>query len=341
MTKKDFWSKTPVTVIGGGSWGTVLAHLAAKNCSEVRMWIRDETQAREINANRTNMRYVPELQLDPKIRCFSDAERVFEVRPQLVIWALPSQHTREMARYFSKFFTGEEILLHATKGVEQGTMKRVTEILAEEIPCPRIGVISGPNLAHEIARQEPAATVVASHFKEAVEAGQAILTNPIFRVYPARDVIGVEWAGTLKNILAISAGCLDAMGLGWNARAMLISRGLAEMVRFGTAMGGEQATFLGLAGIGDLLATCSSPLSRNYRVGARLAKGDKLEDVLRDLSSTAEGVRTAMNVWAFAEKRGIDMPITHGVTMILKGEIPAKNVLNELMVAPLRTDTPS
>jgi glycerol-3-phosphate dehydrogenase (NAD(P)+) len=340
-TKKDFWSNSTVAVIGGGSWGTVLAQLAAQNCAEVRIWVRSEAQAREMNATRANKKYLPAMTLSPKIRVTHEIEKVFEAHPALVVWALPSQGSREQAKRFARFFTGEEILIHATKGLETGTLKRMSEILAEEIPSPRVGVISGPNLAHEISRGEPAATVVASAFDEVIQAGQAVFTGPTFRVYGVSDVVGVEWAGTLKNILAIAAGTLDAMGLGWNARAMLIARGLAEMVRFGTAMGGNLETFLGLAGVGDLLATCSSNLSRNYRVGARLAKGDALSRVLEELGATAEGVKTAQSVWEFAEKRGIDMPITHGVCLILEGKQSASDVLNQLMKAPLLTDVPS
>jgi len=340
-TTKDFWSKVPVAVIGGGSWGTVLAQLAAQNSPEVRVWIRNEEIAREMNSTRSNKKYVPGMTLNPKIRVYTEIERVFEAQPRMVIWALPSHGTREQAKKFAHFFTGEEVLIHATKGIEQGTMKRISEILAEELPCPRIGVVSGPNLAHEIARNEPAATVIASSFKEVIDAGQAVLSGPVFRVYGVSDVVGVEWAGTLKNILAIASGCLDSMGFGWNARALLISRGLAEMVRFGTAMGGSVETFLGLAGIGDLLATCSSNLSRNYRVGARLAKGEPLAKVLEELGSTAEGVRTSRSVWAFAEKRGIDMPITEGVCQIIDGKLPASEVLKTLMLKPLATDVPA
>lgn len=341
MTKKAFWSDQSIAVIGAGSWGTVLAHIVARNCAEVRIWVRHEDRAREINSAKTNSKYLPGFQLDAKIKAFTSIERVFETRPKFVVWALPSTSVRENAKEFARFFTGEELLVHATKGIEQGSMKRISEILTEEIPCPRIGVISGPNLAHEIAKQEPAATVIASSFDDVILAGQEVFTSDRFRVYPLRDVIGVEWAGTLKNILAIAAGSLDAMGLGWNSRALLISRGLAEMVRFGMAMGAEQSTFLGLAGIGDLLATCSSNLSRNYRVGYRLAQGDPLETVVEELGSTAEGVRTAMNVWEFAEQRGIPMPITEGVCQIMKGRASARDVLSRLMVSPIKTDVPS
>jgi glycerol-3-phosphate dehydrogenase (NAD(P)+) len=180
---------------------------------------------------------------------------------------------------------------------------------------------------------------VASHFAEVVQAGQEILMTDKFRVYSGSDVIGVEWAGTLKNILAIASGALDAMKLGWNTRALMITRGCAEMVRFGVALGAKEETFLGLAGIGDLLATCSSPLSRNYRVGHRLAQGDKLDKVLDELGSTAEGVRTTRSVWKFAQANFIYMPITEAVFHLLEEGKPVQEVLNNLMTRPAMSDS--
>lgn len=334
MTAKDFWSSSRVAVIGAGSFGTILADLVARNCRELRLWTRREDQAREINATRLNRGYIPELELRPNVTAFSDPERIFEGGVQAVIWSLPSSAARELARVFAPYFGGNEILLHSTKGVEEMSLRRVSEVLREEIPCPRIGVISGPNLAHELSRGEPAATVVASAFTEVQEAGQALLASDRFRVYLDSDVVGVEWAGTLKNILAIASGALDAMKLGWNARALLITRGLAEMVRFGVAMGARESTFLTLAGVGDLLATCSSPLSRNYRVGMRLALGERLEDILSDLGTTAEGVRTTLIVHQYAQDHDIKMPITEAVYRLLHDKEPIQGIIHQLMTRP-------
>ncbi|MEK7691127.1 MAG: NAD(P)H-dependent glycerol-3-phosphate dehydrogenase [Bdellovibrionota bacterium] len=338
--QKDFWSNSTVAVLGAGSWGTVLAHLASKNVREVRLWARDEMLVREINATRVNARYHPELTLGEKVRAYSQWEKVFPSvnagnGPDLVVWGLPSRVCREQAKILARHLRGDEIIIHATKGVEEGSLKRISEVLLEELPTPRVGVISGPNLSREMAKGEPAATVIASRFDEVIDAGQKVFSSPGLRVYGLKDIIGVEWAGTLKNILAISAGALDALGLGWNSRAMLITRGLAEMVRFGKAMGAEQDTFLGLAGIGDLLATASSPLSRNYRVGYRMAKGEKLPAILADLGSTAEGVRTTEIIYAFAKERGISMPIMEAVWRVLSGAVNVQDGLHELMVRPL------
>ena len=337
MTQKDFWLNSKVAVIGGGSWGTVLAQLAAPRCREVRLWVRHDEQARSINSTRFNEEFYPELFLHERIHAVSDPARALD-GASVVIWALPSDVCREQARRLAPLFKGDEILLHATKGIEANSLKRISEVLREELPCPRIGVISGPNLAAELARGEPAATVVASVFNEVVEAGTVLLASERFRIYSASDVIGVEWAGTLKNILAIASGALDAMKFGWNVRSMMITRGLAEMVRFGVAMGAKESTFLGLAGIGDLLATCSSPLSRNYRVGMRLAQGERIETILAELGKTAEGVRTTRSVWRFASQRGISMPITEAVYHLIEDGLPVDKMLRGLMTRPLSTE---
>ncbi|MCC7441041.1 MAG: NAD(P)-dependent glycerol-3-phosphate dehydrogenase [Bdellovibrionales bacterium] len=336
--KRDFWRKSTIAVIGGGSWGTVLANLAAENCPEVRVWLRDEESVRAVNATRSHPKYLPDIKLNARIRALHDFERVFDGGVHAVIWALPAKACRERAREAARFFTGSEVLLHATKGVESESLKRISVVLEEEIPCPRVGVISGPNLAHEIATGKPAATVVASRFREVVEAGQEILSTSKFRVYGGTDVIGVEWAGTLKNVIAIASGWLDGLGLGENARAMLIARGISEMVRLGTAFGGQQSSFLGLAGVGDVIATCTSPLSRNYRVGLGLAQGLSLDAILEELGSTAEGIQTARTVWVFSRERRLHVPIFERVHRVLIGELSVAQALDELMSEPVSQD---
>lgn len=330
--QKGFWSKQTVAVIGAGNWGTVLAVLASKNVEHVVLWCREDDLARQINATKAHPRLPKEFEISKNVLVTSDRERVKGA--SAVIWALPSAPTREVAREFSKYMDGSQILLHATKGVESDTLKRISVVLREELPCPRVGVISGPNLADEIARKQPAATLVASLYQEAIDAGQEIFSGDTFRVYGGRDVIGVEWAGTLKNVLAIAAGALDALNFGWNTRGMLMSRGLAEMVRFGVALGGEMETFLGLAGVGDLLATASSSLSRNYRVGYGLAKGSSMDEILKGLGSTAEGIRTATSVHQYAQKQGIYMPITAAVSELVSSKTTVKEVLQKLMARP-------
>ncbi|NDF13918.1 NAD(P)-dependent glycerol-3-phosphate dehydrogenase [bacterium] len=332
--KKDFWSNAKVVVLGGGSFGTVLANLAAQNCAEVTLYVRAEDQARAMNSTRMNPSYVRDLVLDSKIRAVSTFEKAFERDQDLVIFALPSHAAREQARLVAPFLRGSEIVLHATKGIEESSLKRISQVLSEELPILRIGAISGPNLAGEIAKGEPAATVVASPFDDVLHAGERILSTEKFRVYTTPDLVGVEWGGTLKNIFAIASGILESKGFGWNTKALLLSRGLAEMVRFGVAMGAEPATFLGLAGMGDLIATCSSTQSRNFRVGYHLAKGETLEAVLAELGQVAEGVRTTRIVFGFARSRGVEMPITEAVYRIIEGEWTAEEGLAQLMKRP-------
>lgn len=331
MMKKDFWSKSKIVVFGGGHWGTVLANLATRNCAEVWVILRNEETARAINSTKTNTQYLPEYKLSEKIRAVSQVERAFEAKPQAVIWALPSKATREEAKKVAKYFTGEEILIHATKGVEATTLKRMSTVLKEEIPCPRIGVISGPNLAHEVAKGDPAGTIVASRYDEVIQAGRILFTSPTFKVFGSSDMVGVEWAGVLKNVLAIAAGCIDSLGLGWNARAMLLTGGLAEMARFGDVLGAESGTFLGLAGMGDMLATCSSPLSRNYRIGQGLGQGKSLNEIVESLGSVAEGILTAETVWNYAKTRDIRMPITRGVYLLTQGELTPQEFVQETL----------
>ncbi len=315
--KKDFWRKSTVAVVGGGSWGTVLAQIVAEHCAEVRLWVREEERAREINATKSNVDYVPDLHLRSNIKALSDGERIFEQKPQLIIWALPSDVSREWAIKLAPFINGDEFIIHATKGIEPTSFKRMSEVLSEELPCRRIGVISGPNLALEIARSEPAAAVVASNFEEVREAGKYLFTNPAFGIQTSEDVIGVEWAGTLKNILAIAAGIVEGRKLGWNTRSLLLTLGLGEMVRLGQMLGAKPETFFGLAGVGDVLATSSSDLSRNFRVGLRIAQGEPLLKVLEQLGSTAEGVRTARLVAQFAKVNQVFMPVTQAISDIL------------------------
>lgn len=334
---KDFWLKSKVVVIGGGNFGTVLATLAANNSEEVRVWVRDESDARQIRSNHLHPGLSKDVELPRNVTAYSQLERIFESKVNAVIWALPSQVCREQAKVLAKFLRGDEVILHATKGIEEHSMKRISQILKEELPCARIGVISGPNLAAEIIKNEPAATVVASRFREVIDTGAYLLSSPTFRVYGSADVPGVEWSGALKNIYAIACGALNGMGFGVNTQSMLIARSLAEMVRFGVTMGGQDPTFRGLAGVGDLVATCVSPLSRNFRVGQALSQGKTLQEAIAALGSVAEGVRTTELIVPFAKERKIEMPVAFGVFEMLQGQQP-RDVLEKLMLKPKRED---
>ncbi len=332
--KKAFWSNARVAILGGGSFGTILASLAAENAASVMLYVRTEEQARIINSTRTNPKYVKDLVLDPKIRAVSELEKLFEHDLDLIVFALPSHATRAQAKAIAPYLKGSEIVIHATKGIEEHSLKRISVVLGEELPILRIGALSGPNLSGEIAKGEPAATVVASPFDDVNQLTEAIFSTKRFRVYTAHDIIGVEWGGTLKNIFAIASGILESNGMGWNTKSLLLERGLAEMVRFGVAMGASAETFLGLSGMGDLIATCCSSQSRNFRVGYHLAKGEKIDEVLQKIGQTAEGVRTTRIVYEFAKSRGVEMPITETVYRILQGEWSAEEGVQHLMTRP-------
>ena len=230
----------------------------------------------------------------------------------------------------------KEIILHATKGVEEGTMKRVSEMLREELPCPRIGVISGPNLALEVARGEPAATVVASTFSEVTFGGQEILSTERFRVYSATDVIGVEWAGTLKNILAIAGGVIEGLGYNYNTRAAMITRGIAEMLRFGKVYNARPETFYGLSGMGDLILTTTGDLSRNKSFGLEIAKGKSPQEILKSKREVVEGYETTLAAHRVSEKYDIRTNIFSSVYSVLYENQEPAQVISKLMRLPTR-----
>lgn len=320
----------PVAVVGGGSWGTAIAQLLGQGGRPVRMWLRDAELARRINRERCNPRYLPEAKLGSGVMASADLAEV--LRPSRTIFlVVPSKGFREVARAMASHLDGDRLLIHATKGLEGDNCTRMSEVLREETSCRRIGVMSGPNLAAEIAAGHPAATVIASRYDEVVEEARRILVGPGFRVYASRDVIGTEWGGVLKNVVAIAAGVSQGMGFGMNTMAMLTTRGLAEMTRFGLAVGAEMDTFLGLSGVGDLVATAFSPLSRNYRVGLALAEGQSLEEITGGMRQVAEGIRTTQLVHALAARKGIYMPIVEAVHRALFDAVPPGEALADLM----------
>jgi glycerol-3-phosphate dehydrogenase (NAD(P)+) len=326
-----------VAVLGGGSWGTTLAQLGAVAGSRVRFWMRNAETVREIRAHRTNHRYTGTVPLADTIAPTDDlAEAIRGAR--LVLVAVPSSAARAVIRDFGALVLADQIVVHATKGLEAETGQTISRIVRDETAIRKLGVLSGPNIAPEILAGLPAATVVASHYPEVVEVAQAALTNPRFRVYANDDVVGVELGGALKNIIAIAAGIVSGLGLGENARSLLMTRGLAEMARFAVHHGARLLTLAGLAGMGDLVVTCSSPHSRNYRVGRGLAQGTALPDILRELGMVAEGVRTTRTVHALAEREGLHMPITSALARVLEGELDVHHALAGLMEQPARAE---
>lgn len=320
----------PVGILGGGAFGTTLAQLAARAGHRALLWLRNPEALSRMAARRENERYLPGHRLDDAVELTTDLGDVAE-RCLFVLVAIPSREVRAVARSLGEVVRGDHVLVSATKGLERGTYLRMTEILRQETCCLKIGALSGPNLALEIMRGVPGATVVASRYDEVVRLAVAALRTPAFRVYASRDVLGVELGGAVKNVIAIAGGITRGLGFGDNTLALLISRGLSEMTRLGAHMGADVRTFSGLAGVGDLVVTAFSELSRNHRVGQRLAEGLPLQSILDELGQVAEGVPTAQVVKDWAQETGLDLPICRGVHAILHEGAAPREVLGELM----------
>lgn len=318
------------TVVGGGSWGTALAHLMAVAGARVKLWMRNEERVQEINGAHTNTRYLKDRPIHPAVEATTDLASAASFA-ELIVVAIPSANFRAIAYELGDCVSGDQILISATKGFEAEHLTRMSQILREETCCRKIGAISGPNLADEVMDNHPTATVVASPMEEVVEKAGLMLAGPTLRVYGNHDLTGVEVMGALKNIVAIAAGVCTGMGYGQNSLAMLLTRGLAEISRFGEALGADRMTALGLAGLGDLIATCGSPLSRNNTLGRKLAAGMTLAEAQADTIKVAEGVNTTYAASMHAARLGVDMPITRAVNAILFEEHKPADVLVKLM----------
>ncbi len=319
-----------VGVIGGGSWGTTIANIIGDNNYQVLHWLRDKETVDNINQTRSNEKYLPGFDLSPNIIATNDLKEVAD-KCRIIFFVVPSKGFRDVAYQIGNYLNGEHILIHGTKGLEQETFKRMSTILKEETPCKRIGVLSGPNLAKEIMKKQPSGSVIASAFEEVIDEAREILNNSYFSVYGSKDIIGAELGGVFKNIIAIASGISEGLGLGDNTKSMLITRGNIEMTTLGLRMGAQINTFNGLSGIGDLIATCMSPLSRNYQVGFRLAKGETLEEIINTSVYVAEGVQTTRTINNYAQKNKIMLPIVRGVYRILFDKKNINKVINGLM----------
>ncbi|MFN8576695.1 MAG: NAD(P)H-dependent glycerol-3-phosphate dehydrogenase [Candidatus Sericytochromatia bacterium] len=322
--------KNYVGVIGGGSWGTTIANIIGDNDYQVLHWLRDKDVVDLINTTHKNEKYLPDFDLSPNITATTELSEVAE-KCRIIFFVVPSKGFREVAFQLGDYLNGEHIVIHGTKGLEQETFKRMSTILREETPCKRIGVLSGPNLAKEIMKKQPSGSVVASAFEEVIDEARKILNNSYFSVYGSTDIVGAELGGVFKNIIAIASGISEGLGLGDNTKSMLITRGNIEMTRLGLRMGAHINTFNGLSGIGDLIATCMSPLSRNYQVGFRLAKGETLEQIINTSVYVAEGVQTTKTINNYAQQKKISMPIVRGVYKILFENKDINKVIGSLM----------
>jgi glycerol-3-phosphate dehydrogenase (NAD(P)+) len=322
----------PVAVIGATGWGTTLAVITARQGYPVRLLARTQVEADSLESARENRALLPGVAFPDGMSVVGEPAAALG-GAQLVIVAVPSRSLRQNVRRLRGHLPADAVLVSATKGLEQGTCLRSTEVIAQELPeaQERLVALSGPNLSREIAAGQPAATVVASRDASSARRAQAVVASPRLRVYTSADVLGVELGGALKNIIALAAGISDGLGYGDNAKAALITRGLAEITRLGIALGANPLTFAGLAGLGDLVATCSSPLSRNRTVGLALAQGRRLEEVLAGMRQVSEGVPTTSAARDLARRHGVEMPITEVLYRVLFEGLAAQQAAQELL----------
>ena len=321
----------PIAVVGAGSWGTTLANLLAARGSRVRLWAREPALAEAMARERRNPRDLPDTPLAETLQPTSDlAEAV--AGAQLVVSATPSHAVRDVMGRAAPWVSPRAIVVSTSKGIENDTLSRMTEVLADVLGREeRLAVLSGPSFSAEVVRGAPTAVTIASREEEVAEAARDAFAAPRFRVYTSTDVVGVELGGAVKNVIAIATGIVDGLEYGDNARAALVTRGLAEMARLGTALGADRLTLMGLAGLGDLVLTCTGELSRNRAVGLRLGRGETLEEILADMRMVAEGVRTTRSVRDLAARADVQMPITEEVHEILYHAKRPETSVEELM----------
>ena len=322
-------------VIGAGAWGTALANLLAENGHATTIWAYEPDVAETINDGHENPRFLPGVQLQLDLRATPDKE-VAMTDAELIVFATPSHVLRDVSAEAKTCAMPGATLVVATKGIERHRLALMTDVIAEEYAGHPVVALSGPSFAFEVAARQPTAVVAASTDARAAIQAQQALSSPSFRVYTHDDVTGVELAGALKNVMAVATGISDGLGLGFNARAALITRGLAEIVRLGVKLRARPATFAGLAGVGDLVLTCTGALSRNRNVGLEIGRGASLTEVLAGRDTVAEGVVTTESAKALSEREGIEMPIVNAVHRVLFERQPARWALVELMTRGLR-----
>jgi len=316
-------------LLGGGSWGTTVAALIARN-APITMWARDRGTVDEINTLHSNTKYLPNAVLPKSVRATTDIEEAV-AKMDVIVMGIPSQSFRGVLEQIKPHIRPWVPVISLSKGLELSTNKRMTELINEVLPGHPAGVLTGPNLAREIMSGYAAASVIAMDDEVIVKELQKLFHSGLFRVYTNHDVIGCELGGVLKNIIAIATGMGDGQGAGENTRSAVITRGLAEITRLGVAMGGEPQTFAGLAGTGDLIATCTSAQSRNRTVGYELGKGRTIREIVDEMFMVAEGVKSAPAVVALAEKYGVDMPIAREVLQVVQGKSTARQAFRGLL----------
>jgi glycerol-3-phosphate dehydrogenase (NAD(P)+) len=327
-----------IGVIGAGAWGTALALLLADKGHDVALWMYEKDLAEETGRTRENRAYLPGFTLPANISITASLEDAVRERP-FILSVAPSHTVRAVSAQMAPFLAGDAVIVSASKGIEIDTLLPLSDVLRQTLPHQfhtRLCFLSGPSFAKEVAQKMPTAVALASCDPEAGKQAQQLMSAPYFRVYTNPDVIGVELGGAVKNVIAIAAGVLEGLGFGYNTMAALLTRGLAEMSRLGTAMGAKTVTFSGLAGMGDLVLTCTGGLSRNRTLGVRLGKGEKLDDILKSAKTVAEGVKTAKAARELARKYRIEMPIVEEMYLILYEGKDARQAARDLMGRTLK-----
>jgi len=323
-----------ISVLGGGSWGTVLANLAASNQHNVTLWMRDSEVVEEVNKSKRNSKYLPELKLEGNINATDDISLI--KNSEMVIFCIPSDSFREVSKKASEYINNSVQLVTATKGVEKDKFNLMSQVLNEHMKNNSVGILSGPNLAQEIATKQLSGTVIASEDKALQKNVVDILGSDFFRVYENDDPFGVEMGGAIKNIYAIACGVADGLNSGENTVGMIMTRGLGEMSRLAVELGANPQTFLGLSGVGDLITTCASPLSRNHKFGKYIGEGLSVENATEEIGQTVEGLKTLKVVKVLSDERNINMPIVDSLYKIIyKGENlngSVQNILGEDLI---------
>jgi glycerol-3-phosphate dehydrogenase (NAD(P)+) len=324
-------------VIGAGAWGTALADLLARNGHDVLLWAREVDVVASVNERHENERFLSGHRLDSRLRATSNMEEAL-LEADLATYVPPSHVLRAVAQQGRRSVRPNATIVVASKGIERGTLALMTEVIEDELPGRPVVALSGPSFAAEVVMSQPTAVVVASISDGAAERTQDAFSSTVFRAYTNSDVTGVELAGSLKNVMAVATGIAEGLGLGYNSRAALITRGLAEMTRLGLALGAQPQTFAGLAGLGDLVLTCTGALSRNRAVGVDIGKGKSLDEILAGRETVAEGIVTTQSALALAQRAGVEMPIVEAVHRTLFEGYEAKRAIDDLMRRELRPE---
>ena len=329
-----------IAVLGTGSWGLALGKTLVENGHQVVMWGRDSEQVSEIQTAHTNKRYLPDVVFPKALQATTDMKEAI-ADADAVLFVVPTYAMRDVARQFDKFVEHQPMIIHASKGIEQGTHLRISEILAEEIALEHrqaIVVLSGPSHAEELAVRDITTITAACEDIKAAEYVQKLFMNQYFRIYTNTDVIGVETGAALKNIIALGSGAIHGLGFGDNAKAAIMTRGLAEITRLGVAMGADPLTFIGLSGFGDLVVTCTSVHSRNWRTGNLLGKGKKLDDILESMGMIVEGVATTKSAYELSETLNVEMPITETIYAVLYQDKDVKEAIQDIMIRDRKSE---